>query len=60
MNKILFALNVFDHLILTFKVNRSPKIPEILENLKICRFVSMETISDSRILLSPIGNRQIL
>ena len=25
MNKTLFALNAFDHLILTFKVNRSPK-----------------------------------
>ena len=35
MNKTLFALNAFDHLILTFKVNMSPKIPEITENLKI-------------------------
>ena len=44
MNKTLFALNAFDHLILTFRVNRSPKIPEFLENLKFFSFVSMVTI----------------
>ena len=43
MNKTLFALNACDHLKLTFKVNRSPKIPEILENLKFFSFVSMVT-----------------
>ena len=44
MNKTLFALDAFDHLILTFKVNRSAKIPEILENLNFFSFVSMVTI----------------
>ena len=33
MNKSLFALNAFNQLILTFKIYRSAKIPEILEKL---------------------------
>ena len=60
MNNTLFALNAFDYLILTCKVNRSAKIPEILENLKFFSIVSMVTIKDSGVLLSPIGYRQIL
>ena len=42
--KFTFALNAFDHLKLTFKVNRSQKTPKILENLTFFSFVSMVTI----------------
>ena len=57
---IKFALNAFDYLILTCKVNRSAKIPEILENLKFFNIVSIVIIEDVGILISPIGYRQIL
>ena len=60
MTKTLFAMNAFNYLILTCKVNRSAKIPKILENLKIFSIVSIVTIEDSGILLSRIGYREIL
>ena len=49
MNKTVFALNAYDYLILTCEVNRSAKIPDILENLKFFSIVSMVTIKDSGI-----------
>ena len=59
MNKTLFALITFDYLILTFKVKRSAKIPDISWKLDFLSFVSMVTAKDSGALLFPIGYRQI-
>ena len=61
MNKTLFALFVFDYLILTFflKSRGQRKIPDISRKLDFLSFVSMVTAKDSGALLFPIGYRQI-
>ena len=59
MNKILFVLIAFDYLILTFKVKRAVKIPDISWKLDFLSFVSMVTAEVSGALLFPIGYRQI-
>ena len=59
MNKPLFTLIAFDYLILTFKVKRSAKIPDISCKLDFLSFVSMVTAEGSKTLLFPIGYRQI-
>ena len=59
MNKTLFTLIAFDYLILTFKVKRSEKIPDISRKLDFLSFVSMVTAEDSGALLFPIGYKQI-
>ena len=46
MNKTLFAFIAFDYLILTFKVKREAKIPDISWKLDFLSFVSMVTAED--------------
>ena len=59
MNKTLFTLIDFDYLILTFKVKRSAKIPNISWKFDFLSFVFMVTAADYTALLVPIGYRQI-
>ena len=59
VNKTLFTLIAFDYLILTFKLKRSAKIPDISWKLDFLSFVSMVTAEDTEALLFPIGYRQI-
>ena len=51
MNKTLFTLITFNYLILTFKVKRPAKIPNISWKLDFLSFVTMVTAEDSRTLL---------
>ena len=60
INRSMFTLIAFDYWILTFKIKRSGKTPDISLKLVFFKsFVSMVTAQESETLLSPIGYRQI-
>ena len=60
MNKTLFTLIAFDYLVLTFKVKRPAKMPDISWKLDFLCIVSMVTAEDSGTLRSPIGYIQLV